>query len=214
MKFAERLRSLRLEKDYSLRDMSNATGLARSTINMYENGNREPNFETLEMLADFFNVDMDYLLGKSEIKRRVSCDEIGEAPNVLPIKKKRFPLLGKIACGEPIFADEERESYVEAGTEINADFCLKCTGDSMIGARILNGDIVFIRRQDMVENGEIAAVVIDDEATLKRVFYDPEKGKMVLQAENPSFPPLVYVGDELNEIRILGKAVAFQSDVR
>ena len=103
---------------------------------------------------------------------------------------------------------------MEAGTEINADFCLKCAGDSMIGARILNGDIVFIRRQDMVENGEIAAVVIDDEATLKRVFYEPEKGKMVLQAENPRFQPLVYVGDELNEIRILGKAVAFQSDVK
>ena len=213
MKFPDRLRLLREEIGYSLRDMANATGLARSTINMYENGNREPNFETLEMLADLFNVDMDYLLGKSEIKRRVSCDEIGEAPNVLPIKKKRFPLLGKIACGEPIYADEERESYVEAGTNIRADFCLRAAGDSMTGARIYDGDIVFIRAQDSVDNGEVAAVVIGDEATLKRVFYDPEKQKLVLQAENPKYAPLVYVGEELNDVRILGKAIAFQSDV-
>ena len=213
MKFPDRLRLLREEIGYSLRDMANATGLARSTINMYENGNREPNFETLEMLADLFNVDMDYLLGKSEIKRRVSCDEIGEAPNVLPIKKKRFPLLGKIACGEPIYADEERESYVEAGTNIRADFCLRAAGDSMTGARIYDGDIVFIRAQDSVDNGEVAAVVIGDEATLKRVVYDPEKQKLVLQAENPKYAPLVYVGEELNDVRILGKAIAFQSDV-
>ena len=84
----------------------------------------------------------------------------------------------------------------------------------MINARILDGDIVFIREQPMVENGEIAAVIIDDEATLKRVYYYQDEGKLVLQAENPSFAPLVYVGEELNTIRILGKAVAFQSDVK
>ena len=84
----------------------------------------------------------------------------------------------------------------------------------MIGARILEGDIVFIRAQSMVDNGEIAAVRIGNEATLKRVYYYPEKGKLVLQAENPKYEPLVYIGEELNEIEILGKAVAFQSDVR
>ena len=84
----------------------------------------------------------------------------------------------------------------------------------MIGARILDGDIVFCRQQDMVENGEIAVVLINDEATLKRVYYYPEKKKLVLQAENPKYEPFVYVGEELDEIRILGKAIAFQSDVR
>lgn len=213
MKFPDRLRSLREEIGYSLRDMANATGLARSTINMYENGNREPNFETLEMLADLFNVDMDYLLGKSDVKRRVSFDEAGNVQNVLPIKVKRIPMLGRIACGKPIYADEERESYVEAGTNIQADFCLRAAGDSMTGARIYDGDIVFIRAQDSVENGEVAAVIINDEATLKRVFYDPAKGKLVLQAENPKYAPLVYVSEELNDVRVLGKAIAFQSDV-
>lgn len=84
----------------------------------------------------------------------------------------------------------------------------------MIGARIYDGDIVFIKKQDMVNNGEIAAVIIDNEATLKRVYYYPEKNKIVLNPENPAFEPLVYINEELNEIRILGKAVAFQSIVR
>ena len=123
-------------------------------------------------------------------------------------------MLGEIACGEPIYANEERESYVELGTKIDCDFCLKAKGDSMINARILDGDIIFIKKQPVVDNGEIAAVLIEDEATLKRVFYYPEKQKLVLQAENPKYEPLVYIGEELNEIKILGKAVFFQSDVR
>lgn len=141
-------------------------------------------------------------------------ESIFQYDNISPIKTKKFPLLGDIACGQPIFADEDHESYIEAGADIKADFCLKCQGNSMIGARIMPGDIVFIRQQDMVDNGEIAAVVIDDSATLKRVYYYPEQGKLILQAENPAYEPLVYIGDELNCIRILGKAVAFQSDIR
>ncbi|MBR3866113.1 MAG: XRE family transcriptional regulator, partial [Clostridia bacterium] len=89
-----------------------------------------------------------------------------------------------------------------------------CKGDSMINARIFDGDTVFIREQDMVENGEIAAVVIGDEATLKRVYYYPEDGKMVLAAENSAYSPLVYQGAELEQIRIIGKAIAFQSNIR
>ena len=122
-------------------------------------------------------------------------------------------MLGDIACGKPIFANEERESYVQAGMNIKADFCLTARGDSMIGARIHDGDIVFCRSQTMVDNGEIAAVIIGEEATLKRVYYYPEKKKLVLQAENPKYEPFVYVGSELDEITILGKAIAFQSDI-
>lgn len=99
-------------------------------------------------------------------------------------------------------------------TDIRADFCLRACGDSMINARIYDGDIVFIREQPMVEKGEIAAVIINDEATLKRVYYYPEQNKIILNPENPAYEPFVYVGEELNSIRILGKAIAFQSDVR
>lgn len=134
--------------------------------------------------------------------------------NISPIATQRVPMLGEIACGEPIFANEDRESYVQSGREVNADFCLTARGDSMVGARILDGDIVFCRSQEMVDNGEIAAVIIGDEATLKRVYYYPEKKKLVLQAENPKYEPFVFIGEELDEIRIIGKAIAFQSDVR
>ena len=134
--------------------------------------------------------------------------------NIYQIEIRKFPLLGEIACGEPIFANEDRESYVVAGADIKADFCLKCKGDSMINARIHDGDIVFVRKQSTVDNGEIAAVLIENEATLKRVFYYPDKAKLVLQAENSSFEPLVYIGEEIERIEILGKAVAFQSDIK
>ena len=73
---------------------------------------------------------------------------------------------------------------MEAGANIHADFCLKAKGDSMIGARIYDGDIVFIRKQEMVDDGEIAAVLIGDEATLKRVQYNPEENELLLFAEN------------------------------
>ena len=75
-------------------------------------------------------------------------------------------MLGEIACGKPIYTNEDRESYIIAGTDIKADFCLKAKGDSMINARILNGDIVFIKKQDMVENGDIAIVVVNNEVKL------------------------------------------------
>ena len=134
--------------------------------------------------------------------------------NIIPIATKRFPLLGDIACGTPIFADEEKELYVDAGASIDADFCLRAKGDSMIGARINDGDIVFIRKQDTVDNGEIAAVVIEDEATLKRVNYYPQQELLILKAENSQYADMVYTGEQLNHIIILGKAVAFQSDIR
>ena len=103
---------------------------------------------------------------------------------------------------------------MEAGANIDADFCLRAKGDSMIGARIYDGDIVFIMKQEMVDNGEIAAVIIEDEATLKRVNYYPEKDLLILKAENSQYEDLVYTGEQLNHIIILGKAVAFQSDIR
>jgi repressor LexA len=132
---------------------------------------------------------------------------------ILPISVKRLPLLGDIACGEPIYASEEHDSFISTDIGLDADFCLRAHGDSMVGARIYDGDIVFIKAQDSVDNGEIAAVIINDEATLKRVYYYPDDSKLILSAENPRYAPFVFVGDELNEIKILGKAVAFQSNI-
>ncbi|MGN0698115.1 MAG: LexA family protein [Ruminiclostridium sp.] len=213
-KLSKRLKELRNSKGLSQQALANEIGISKSSINMYERGEREPSVDTLELFADYYNVDMNYLLGNSSIPNTsLHLSEQINYPNIFPIKKHRIRLLGDIACGKPIYADEEREVYVDVGTDIKADFCLRAKGDSMINARIMDGDIVFIREQPMVNNGEIAAVIIDDEATLKRVYYYPEKQKLMLVPENTKYEPLVYIGEELEQIRILGLAVAFQSDL-
>lgn len=133
--------------------------------------------------------------------------------NIYKLDKIKLPFLGKVACGEPIFADEDRESYIMVGTDIGADFCLQCQGDSMINARIHDGDIVFVKKTDIVENGEIAVVIIDDEATLKRFYYYREQNLVVLKPENPKYQDIILTGEQLNQVRVIGRAVAFQSDV-
>lgn len=199
----ENLKTHRKKLGLSQAEMAKKLIMSQQGYAKYETGTASPNPETLAKIAEIFNCDMEDLTGKTEKPIK----------NIFSIKKKKLPLLGEIACGQPIFANEDRESYVMAGTDINADFCLKAKGDSMIGARILDGDIVFIKQAPIVNNGEIAAVIIGEEATLKRVYFYPKKQKLILQAENPKYEPLVYIGEELNEIRILGKAVAFQSDI-
>lgn len=179
--------------------------LAKNDLSQYVSGKTEPKQDKLSILGLGLDVSEAWLAGYDVPMKRNN--------NIIPLSTQRLPLLGNIACGEPIIATETVEAYVEAGTNIKADFCLKAKGDSMTNARIYDGDIVFVRRQDTVENGEIAVVIINDEATLKRVFYYPENSKLVLQAENPKYEPFVYVGSELDTIKIIGKAVAFQSDI-
>lgn len=133
--------------------------------------------------------------------------------NIYKLDKIKLPFLGKVACGEPIFADEDRESYIMVGTDIGADFCLQCQGDSMINARIHDGDIVFVKKTDIVENGEIAVVIIDDEATLKRFFYYREQNLVILKPENPKYQDIILTGEQLEQVKVIGRAVAFQSDV-
>lgn len=209
--FAENVKNLRVGMGFNQARLASELHVSQQTVGSWESGKRMPSPDVLLKIAAYFNVTTDFLLGHE-------IDPSEEPPidfdNIFPITRKRYPLLGDIACGEPIFTEEDRESYIESGTDVQADFCLRAKGDSMTGARILDGDIVFIRKMPMVENGSIAAVIIDDEATLKRVYYYPKEKKMVLNAENSKYPPFVYVGEELDHIRILGKAIAFQSDVR
>ena len=208
--FKDNLKKLRKEKKITQEELSKIIGVERSSIGKYESSGVIPSVDVLNKIADYFNVSVDYLLGRSNAPAN-PIDPFSFA-NIQPIKKHRIPLLGEIACGEPIFADEDFEGLIES--DIGADFALRCSGDSMTGARIMDGDIVLIKKQDMVENGEIAAVIIENEATLKRVYYYPKDGKLILNPENPAYAPLVYVDEELNQIRILGRAVAFYSRVR
>lgn len=167
-------------------------------------------------LIDLFENLKDSALENNDLIGKLLKPNCSTIKNIFPIKTKRFPLLGTVACGEPVFDDGYFESYVDGGADIDADFCLKCKGDSMIGARIEDGDIVFIHKQPDVENGEIAAVIIDDEATLKRVNKNIP-GYIQLMPENSNYEPIVInlsEDNELHSIRILGKAVAFQGDVK
>lgn len=198
--------------------------LNKSDLSQFVNGKSNPGQWKLTVLALALNVSESWLMGLDVPMERQSSDSVdpapallGSIPNLLPLPKTRkVPRLGTIACGEPILAQENIENYDKAPEGVNCDFTLKCKGDSMTGARIHDGDIVYIRLQEEVENGEIAAVLVDDvgesNATLKRVYL--YENQIVLQAENPKYSPWGYTGEDMNKVRIIGKAVAFLSEVR
>ena len=208
MTFYERYINLCAKKNKSPSAVALENGFSKATVNHWKNGRSKPTDATLVKLAVYFGVSVEYLKSDWE-----------EAPltlladNIIPIPKtKKVPLVGKIACGEPILAEENFDGTVNIPDYIDADFALTCKGDSMRNARILDGDIVFIRQQPDVDDGDIAAVLIDDEATLKRVYKMP--GRLVLRPENPSYLPIDITGEDLNRIRILGKAVYFVSAIK
>lgn len=218
MTLAERLKNERKKIGLSQTEFADKLGMNARTYASYERGERDISTAVLLNICKTLNISSDVLLGNDltyEENNDISALPVlmEKYPNIKPIKLKRFPMLGEIACGEPVFADEDKEHYVMADMDIHADFCLTAKGDSMVNARIYEGDIVFIKEMPIVENGDIAAVIINDEATLKRVYYYREDGMLQLVAENPKYKPLVYQGEELNHIRILGKAVYFMSAV-
>ena len=204
-----KIKELRRKNKLTLEELAEKIGTSKQTINRYENGiiANIPT-EKIVALANALGTTPQELMGWSDGEYSVTGVHVAE-----PIKIKRLPILGDLACGQPIYADETRESFAMANGTLDADFCLRAHGDSMMGARIYDGDIVFIKSQNSVDNGEIAAVIINDEATLKRVYFYPDENKLILTPENPRYAPLVYLGTELEGIKILGKAVAFQSSV-
>lgn len=209
--FSERLKSLRQEKGWSQQRLADELKLSKSSVNMYERGEREPGFETMEAIADLFNVDMNYLYGRTDIKIadpivRPTCSTIPSGFIPMP-KMRKVPLIGSIACGEPITAIQNREGEIDAPEDMRCDFALRCKGDSMIGAGIHNGDAVYIHIQPEVENGEIAAVRIGDEASLKRVYYSGDT--LTLMPANDAYAPLVYTGPQLEEVQIEGRVMGW-----
>lgn len=213
--FAERLRSLRQEKGWSQQRLADELKLSKSSVNMYERGEREPGFETMESIADLFNVDMNYLYGRTDIKiedpivrNDTHTPQKPIPPGFRPLPEMvQVPLIGTIACGTPITAEQNVKSYIGIPAAWHADFALECHGDSM-APTICDGDVVCIRSQPEVEQGQIAAVRIGEEATLKH-FY--RQGDVVsLIADNPvSCPPMVFAGQELEEMAIEGLAVGY-----
>lgn len=180
-----RLRELRLQKGLNMKEAAQSLGLPYTTYVNYEKGTREPNSETLIALADFYGTSIDYMLGK----------DVDASESTIPTGFEPLPATRMVPMPE----------------NIKADFAVRCKGDSMTGARIMDGDLVFIRKQPTVENGEIAAVLVGEEATLKRFYQYGDT--VVLRAENPSFKELTFSGAALDDIQIMGKAVAFLSAV-
>lgn len=208
MSIGSRIKAARELKGLTQEELGTSCGTTKQTIFKYETGlvTNIP-LDRLEKIADVLDVSPSYLMGWDDTPTRPLPSNILPPPTF--VKK---PRLGTIACGKPILAVEQAEEFDDVPEDIPCDFTLKCKGDSMINARIYDGDIVYIRKQEEVENGEIAAVRIGEEATLKKVYYNGKR--IILRACNPLYEDLEYEGDALNDIEVLGKALAFTSLVR
>ena len=198
-----RMKDLREETHKTKAQVAREMNMPYTTYVNYEKGTREPNSEVLIMIATYFGVSVDYLIGRSESRLPESII----ANNLIPLKQIiKIPIIGRIACGKPLLAEQNYEGFTYCPDNVKADFVLKCQGDSMIDANIQDGDLVFIEESPVVENGEIAAVVIGEEATLKKVYY--QNDTITLLPANSAYAPMVYRKEEINNIRICGKAVA------
>lgn len=196
------LKKRRKELGLTLAQVADAVGVTEATVQRWESGNiKTVRYEKLAPLSSLLGVSPADLMGWS------SDDDLpSNISRIEPMQK--IPLVGQIACGTPILAEQNIEDYVDLPGHIRADFALTCKGESMIGAGIRTGDIVYIRKQEEVENGQIAAVMVGgDEATLKRVYTKP--GVVQLVAENPNTAPAVFIGKEAEQIHIIGLAVAY-----
>mgnify|MGYP003290150185 CR=1 FL=1 len=208
--FAQRFITALQSRNITAAELSRRLGVNEGTISNYKKGTYEPKQRRLEAIAKILNVSIPWLMG-ADVPMEPSAT-IPTGFSLVPDTVMR-PRLGRISCGIPIMSEENFDGYDEVPKHIDCDFTLVCDGDSMTGARILDGDIVYIKQQPMVENGEIAAVLVDGcEKLLKRVYIT--ETSITLQAENPKYSPLIFIREDMNRVSIIGKAVAFTSVVR
>lgn len=210
--FASRLSQALEARGMKAADLSKKTKVAEGTISCYINGRYEAKQNRVQVFAEALDVNPAWLMGY-DVPMEAERSQPAPAPRPIPKgfepmpKMKKIPLVGSIACGTPILAQQNIDGHVDAPEDIRCDFALRCKGDSMIGAGIHDGDAVYIHIQPEVENGEIAAVRIGEEATLKRVYY--QNGTLTLMPANAAYAPMVYTGPELNDVQIEGKAVGW-----
>lgn len=211
--FASRLSQALEARGMKAADLSKKTKVAEGTISCYINGRYEAKQNRVQVFAEALNVNPAWLMGYDVPMETESRHSVAPASRPIPPgfepmpKMKKVPLIGAIACGEPITAIENREGEIDAPEDMNCDFALRCEGDSMIGAGIHDGDAVYIRIQPEVENGEIAAVRIGDEATLKRVYLHSDY--IELRPENSAYESIIRRREEMNDVHIEGKAVGY-----
>ncbi len=196
----EILRKERKRKGLTQAELGERLGVKQQAICKWEKNESEPSSEDLLTLANMYGVSVDYLLGREPMR------------DVPDVSFQTYHLLSEVACGQPNVAEDDYEELIVSNMVSRADFCVRAKGDSMINARIFDGDVVFVRRQEMVDNGEIAVVAVDDGATIKRVYYYPQDSKLILMPENPKHQPLMYAGEDLERVRIIGKVIGFYSE--
>lgn len=200
MTFGERLKKARKEKKLTQKELASQIGAAHNSISNWENDQNMPDPDTIQHLCWALDVQPNYFFG---------ADSQPLPPNIMSIPKmKKWKVLGGTACGEPIFRELDDESVL-APADIDADFVFRCVGDSMINARIFDGDIVFVK-SGPVEDGQIGVVRIGEEYTLKRIYHGPDY--LELRAENPMYPAKIIRGEQENA-EIVGRAVQFLSRV-
>lgn len=206
----DRIKNLRENLELTQQELAEKLGYkSRSTINKIESGQRDISSTQIIAFSEALNTTPAYLMGWEDENNEPILENI---PGIItPIKMKRIPILGTISCGKPIFADQNYDGYFMIDTNLpEADFVLKAKGDSMIEANIFEGDFVFFRKQRDVDNGTIAAVLIDEEATLKRV--NKSNDVLILQPCNKNYEPLIYSKDDDKNIVILGQMVGVYSN--
>lgn len=196
MEIGERIKQLRERMGLTLEQVGEYVGVNKATVQRYETGEIDIKRNVAIKLAEVLHSDPAYIMGWAP----ALPDNVIPMPNT-----RRVPRVGAIACGTPILAEQNIEDYDEVPDWVKCDYTLVCKGDSMIGARIHDGDIVCIKQADEVENGQIAAVMVDgEEATLKRVRF--QDGSIVLWPENPAYAPMVFAGKDMARVRIIGLA--------
>lgn len=206
MTIGEKIRYRRQQMGFSVRELAEKVGVSHATLSKWERGlTKGISDPDLVRISEILECNPLWLL---DLDDAITIDGLLEE---LP-KTRLIPIVGEIACGDPILAVENYDGQAGVPENSPADFALRCKGDSMINARIFPGDLVLIRQQSDVDSGEIAAVMLEGEATLKRVF--KYEGRIELRAENPLYAPIQIEGPALADLRILGKAVQFISEVR
>lgn len=209
MSIGERIKKRRQELNLSVEDVAKVLNKNRATVYRYESDEIE-NMPTsvLEPLSKILNTTPAYLMGWEDENSDPILENI---PGIItPVKLKKIPILGTIACGNPILAEENYDGYFMIDENLPySDFVLRAKGDSMIDANIHEGDLVFFRKQNDVDNGTIAAVLIDDEATLKRV--NKSNGTLILQPCNTNYNPIIINKSDNKKVLILGQMVGVYS---
>lgn len=194
---AKNLKRLMEDRDLSNVELSEIIGVSESTVGKWLLEKSIPRMGAIEKLASYFHINKSDLLEDRSNAKEIKLD----------IQPRKIPILGKIAAGTPILAVENHEDYFDTSEFINADFALQIQGDSMIGSRIYDGDIVFLRKQSYIENGQIGAFLIDGEATLK--IFNKQAGTVMLLSSNPNYSPIILSPDRENII--LGKLIGVYS---